>query len=234
MIVILTGAGISQESGIATFRDAGGLWENVRVEDVATPRAFAKDPERVLAFYNLRRRHLLSAAVAPHAAHLALARLERELGETVLLVTQNVDDLHERAGSVNLLHMHGELLKARCTHCDAVFRFEGDMSRDDACPKCRRTRTLRPHIVWFEEMPFHMDVIYDALAQCRMFVSIGTSGNVYPAAGFAAEARKNGAHIMELNLEATRGGNIFHEGRYGRAGEIVPAWVDELLEKRKR
>lgn len=231
MIVLLTGAGISQESGIATFRDAGGLWENVRVEDVATPRAFAKDPERVLAFYNQRRRHLLSAAVIPNAAHLALARLEREQDEAVLLVTQNVDDLHERAGSTNVLHMHGELLKARCMRCETVFRFEEDMSREDACPKCRKTKTLRPHIVWFEEMPFYMDAIYDALARCRMFVSIGTSGNVYPAAGFAAEARKNGAYVMELNLEATKGGNVFHEGRYGRASEIVSAWVDELLQK---
>ena len=229
MIVILTGAGISQESGIATFRDAGGLWENVRVEDVATPRAFAKDPARVLEFYNMRRRHLLSPAVAPNAAHRALARLERELGEELLLVTQNVDDLHERAGSQNPLHMHGELLKARCSRCNKVFRVEGDMERDDACPKCGRTRCLRPHIVWFEEMPFFMDAIYDALSVCRMFVSIGTSGNVYPAAGFADEARRSGAHVLELNLEPTRGANVFHEGRYGRAGEVVPRWVDEML-----
>lgn len=229
MIVILTGAGISQESGIATFRDAGGLWENERVEDVATPRAFAKDPDRVLAFYNLRRKKLLDPAVAPNAAHLALARLERELDEELLLVTQNVDDLHERAGSTNLLHMHGELLKARCERCGAIFRCRDDLAREDACPKCKRTRSLRPHIVWFEEMPFFMDAIYDALAACRLFVSIGTSGNVYPAAGFASEARRAGARVMELNLEATRGTGVFHEGRYGRAGEVVPRWVEDVL-----
>lgn len=227
MIVILTGAGISQESGIATFRDAGGLWENVRVEDVATPRAFAKDPARVLAFYNDRRKQLLN--VAPNAAHRALARLERECGEPVLVVTQNVDDLHEKAGTEKLLHMHGELLKARCTRCKKAFRWEGDMFRETACPHCGKDRSLRPHIVWFEEMPLFMDEIYDALAACRLFVSIGTSGNVYPAAGFAGEARRHGAHVLELNLEPSLGASAFHEGRYGRATQVVPAWVDEML-----
>ena len=229
MIVILTGAGISQESGIATFRDAGGLWENVRVEDVATPRAFARNPDRVLDFYNERRRQLLTRETAPNAAHKALARLEKEGREPFLLITQNVDNLHERAGSENLLHMHGELLKARCTACETVLHWERDLTRSDACPDCARTGSLRPHIVWFEEMPLYMDDIDRALSSCRLFVSIGTSGNVYPAAGFAAQARAHGALVMELNLEPTHGTRVFHQGRYGKAGVIVPAWVEDVL-----
>ena len=229
MIVILTGAGISQESGIATFRDAGGLWENERIEDVATPRAFAKNPARVLDFYNQRRRQMRSPSIKANAAHHALARLERECGEPVLVVTQNVDDLHERAGTRNLLHMHGELLKARCTRCGKAFQWEEDMFRETPCPKCGKDNSLRPHIVWFEEMPFFMDEISDALAACRLFVSIGTSGNVYPAAGFAQEARQRGAHVLELNLEPSLGASAFHEGRYGKASQVVPAWVEEIL-----
>lgn len=229
MIVILTGAGISQESGIATFRDAGGLWEKVRIEDVATPRAFAKDPDRVLAFYNERRRQLLRSEIRPNAAHKALARLEKEGREPLLLITQNIDNLHEQAGSENLLHMHGELLKARCADCHAILPWEKDMARKDACPDCAQTGSLRPHIVWFEEMPLFMDDIERALSSCRLFVSIGTSGNVYPAAGFAAQARSRGAQVMELNLEPSQGVHIFHHGRYGRAGTIVPAWVEEVL-----
>ena len=229
MIVILTGAGISQESGIATFRDAGGLWENVRVEDVATPRAFARNPDRVLDFYNERRRQLLKRETAPNAAHKALARLEQEGREPFLLITQNVDNLHERAGSKNLLHMHGELLKARCTACETVLPWERDLTRNDACPDCARTGCLRPHIVWFEEMPLYLDDIDRALSSCRLFVSIGTSGNVYPAAGFAAQARAHGARVMELNLEPTHGTRVFHQGRYGKAGDIVPAWVEDVL-----
>lgn len=229
MIVILTGAGISQESGIATFRDAGGLWEKVRIEDVATPRAFARDPERVLAFYNERRRQLLGPQIRPNAAHKALARLEKEGREPVLLITQNIDNLHERAGSVNLLHMHGELLKARCAACGGILPWEKDLTRADACPDCARSGVLRPHIVWFEEMPLFMDDIERALASCRLFVSIGTSGNVYPAAGFAAHARNAGAEVMEINLEPSREDRTFHHGRYGRAGAIVPAWVEEIL-----
>lgn len=229
MIVVLTGAGISQESGIATFRDAGGLWENVRIEDVATPRAFALNPERVLAFYNERRRGLLAPEIQPNAAHKALARLEKDAGEPVLVVTQNVDNLHERAGSANLLHMHGELLKARCTACKKAFRREDDILPESACPKCGKNGSLRPHIVWFEEMPFYMDDIAAALSQCRLFASIGTSGNVYPAAGFVRLAREAGAHTIELNLERSAGARVFHESRYGKASEIVPAWVDEIL-----
>ena len=229
MIVILTGAGISQESGIATFRDSGGLWENVRIEDVATPRAFRKNPDMVYDFYNDRRRQLLSPDIAPNPAHFALARLEEKSVMPVLVVTQNVDNLHERAGTKNLLHMHGELLKSRCSGCGAVRQWERDLGATDVCPDCGCAGHLRPHIVWFEEMPLYLDEIYAALSACRTFVSIGTSGNVYPAAGFAREARARGAHVVELNMESSRGADVFHEGRYGPAGKIVPAWVEEVL-----
>ncbi len=230
MIVILTGAGISQESGIATFRDSGGLWENIRIEDVATPRAFRKNPDMVYDFYNNRRRQLLSPDIAPNPAHFALARLEEKSVTPVLVVTQNVDNLHERAGARNLLHMHGELLKSRCGECGAVRQWERDLGAKDVCPDCGRAGYLRPHIVWFEEMPLYLEKIDEALRRCRIFASIGTSGNVYPAAGFAREARANGAHVVELNMEPSRGADVFHDGRYGRAGTIVPAWVDEVLE----
>ena len=233
MIVILTGAGISQESGIATFRDSGGLWENERIEDVATPGGFARNPKKVLDFYNARRRQLLSPEVRPNPAHEALARLERESAEPVLVITQNVDDLHERAGTRNLLHMHGELLKARCAACGKVRQCEEDMFLEDACSACGKTGGLRPHIVWFEEMPLYLEDIEQALENCRIFASIGTSGNVYPAAGFAAHARHNGAHVVELNLEPSLGARAFHEGRYGKAGEVVPVWVEEVLEGQK-
>ena len=229
MIVILTGAGISQESGIATFRDSGGLWAQERIEDVATPRAFVRDPDLVHAFYNKRRRELLNGNVAPNAAHAALARLEQESGESVLVVTQNIDNLHERAGTKALLHMHGEALKARCVRCAAVVPWEGDLHRADACPSCGRLESMRPHIVWFEEMPLHMDAIEEALGTCRLFVSIGTSGNVYPAAGFARVARAHGAQVLELNLERSHGAEVFHEGRYGPATVVVPEWVNSLL-----
>ncbi len=228
-VVILTGAGISAESGLSTFRDEGGLWAKHRIEDVATPDAFARDPERVQTFYNLRRREL--ARVAPNAAHKALARLESELDGEVLVVTQNVDDLHERAGSRRVLHMHGELRKARCLDCAAVVAWEGDIAQGDRCPVCARGR-LRPHIVWFGEIPFHMDEIERAIAHADLFVSIGTSGAVYPAAGFVGLARSLGrAHTVELNLEPSEGRHLFAEGHYGPATEIVPAFVEGLLEK---
>jgi NAD-dependent deacetylase len=230
MIVILTGAGISQESGIATFRDSGGLWENVRIEDVATPRAFRKNPGRVHEFYNARRKQLLGPDIAPNPAHFALAALEEKSKAPVLVITQNVDNLHERAGTRNLLHMHGELLKSRCTACGDVRQWEKDLGAGDKCPNCGQAGHLRPHIVWFEEMPLFLDEIGGALRRCRTFVSIGTSGNVYPAAGFAREARSCGAHVVELNMEPSNGADAFHEGRYGPAGRIVPAWVDEMLE----
>ena len=229
MIVILTGAGISQESGIDTFRDKGGLWEKVRIEDVATGTAYARGPERVLAFMDALRQGLKDPTVAPNAAHTALARLEREYAKPVLVVTQNIDNLHERAGSGNLLHMHGELFKIRCDRCRAVLHWEEDLPRSTPCPACGKTACLRPDVVLFEEMPYFLDEISKALAQCSLFVSIGTSGNVYPAAGFAREARGRGAKVMELNLEPSLGASAFHEGRYGKATEVVPAWVDEVL-----
>ncbi|MCL2029610.1 MAG: NAD-dependent protein deacylase [Deltaproteobacteria bacterium] len=229
MIVILTGAGISQESGIATFRNGGGLWEKVRIEEVATPQAFKKNPGMVYEFYNARRRQLLGPDIAPNPAHFALARLEENSTAQVLVVTQNVDNLHERGGSKKLLHMHGELLKVRCLACDDVRQWERDLDAASICRACGRAGRLRPHIVWFEEMPLHMDEIHDALRRCRIFVSIGTSGNVYPAAGFAREARSCGAYVVELNMEPSCGAEVFHNGRYGPASKVVPAWVDEML-----
>ncbi|MDP7099268.1 MAG: NAD-dependent deacylase, partial [Rhodospirillales bacterium] len=201
-IVILTGAGISKESGLDTFRDTGGIWSRVRVEDVATPEAFATDPVRVQEFYNHRRAGLTAANIEPNAAHLALARLEDEWPGEVLVVTQNIDDLHERAGTENLIHMHGELLKVRCGVCGDVVAWTGDLSTGDACGRCRAPGRMRPHVVWFGEMPFLMEKIYVALDQCGLFVSIGTSGNVYPASGFVQTVRlSGGAHTAELNLE---------------------------------
>jgi NAD-dependent deacetylase len=232
MIVVLTGAGISKESGLSTFRDSDGLWENEHIEDVATPGGYRRDPERVLNFYNRLRQKLFSPDLEPNAAHKALARLELEAalaGEQVLVVTQNVDNLHERAGTKNLLHMHGELLKARCEGCLAVMQWEKDMSRSDVCPECGARGKLRPHIVWFEEMPLYMFEIDKALSGCSLFVSIGTSGAVYPAAGFVQMARQSGASTLELNLERSLGASAFSAGRYGKASEVVPAWVNEYL-----
>jgi len=229
-IVILTGAGISKESGLSTFRDADGIWSRVRVEDVATPEAFARDPERVHAFYNERRRNLLSGKVAPNAAHLALARLEAEWPDPVLLVTQNIDDLHERAGSRALVHMHGELLKARCLACGSVQDWRDDLTVGTACPACATLGRMRVHVVWFGEMPFEMGRIYEALAACDLFLSIGTSGNVYPAAGFVEEVRHAGqGHTVELNLEPSEGHTLFAEHHHGPASEIVPVYVERLL-----
>ena len=224
-IVILTGAGISAESGLRTFRDADGLWENHRVEDVATPEAFRRDPALVQRFYNERRRSL--ATVQPNAAHHALARLERERRGEVFLVTQNVDDLHDRAGSRNLLHMHGELLKARCLACQAVHAWPGDLDGTSRCPACERGG-LRPHIVWFGELPLDMDRIYDAVERCDLFVAIGTSGHVYPAAGLV-QAVAPGTRTVELNLAPSLVASAFQEVRTGRATDLVPAFVDELL-----
>ena len=228
-IVILTGAGISKESGLDTFRDADGIWSKVRLEDVATPEAFQRDPARVQEFYNSRRRALLQAGLQPNAAHEALARLEREWRGEILLITQNVDDLHERAGSKHLIHMHGEMLKARCTDCDHVAPAAADLTVESECPGCGAQGTLRPHVVWFGEMPFEMERIYQALAECELFVSIGTSGTVYPAAGFVGEARIQGARTVELNLEPSDGHSRFHEAIHGPASVIVPAFVERLL-----
>jgi NAD-dependent deacetylase len=227
-LVILTGAGISRESGLATFRDADGVWTKVRLEDVATPEAFARDPARVHAFYNARRAQLRDAAVAPNAAHLALAELDARWPGELLVVTQNVDDLHDRAGARRLLHMHGELTKARCRRCDAVQPWPDDLSTATPCPACEQAGGMRPHVVWFGEMPMHMEEIAQALQGCDIFIAIGTSGQVYPAAGFVAEVAGR-ARTVELNLEPTAGTRLFDEARHGPATEIVPRLVQELL-----
>jgi NAD-dependent deacetylase len=224
-LVVLTGAGISAESGLRTFRDADGLWERHRVEEVATPEAFARNPALVYRFYNERRRSL--PTVHPNAAHAALARLESAWTGDFLLVTQNVDDLHERAGSRAVLHMHGELLKARCLACRTVVPWPGDLDADSRCPVCHRG-TLRPHVVWFGERPLEMDRIFAALDRCFLFAAIGTSGHVYPAAGFV-EAVQPWCHTLELNLEPSRVVDSFLEHRVGRATELVPTFVDEVL-----
>jgi NAD-dependent deacetylase len=226
-IVILTGAGVSAESGVATFRGPDGLWEGHRVEDVATPDGFRRDPALVHAFYDARRAKL--ATVQPNAAHEALARLDAEWPGELLLVTQNVDDLHERAGSKRLLHMHGELRKGWCLGCGERSDWDGQMGEGAACPCCGGAGKVRPDIVWFGEMPYGMERIDEALQRCDLFVSIGTSGAVYPAAGFVQTARYCGAHCVEINLEPSQGSIFFHESRIGRAGELVPQWVEEVL-----
>lgn len=224
-IVILTGAGVSAESGLGTFRDVDGLWTRYRIEDVATPQAFAREPDFVQNFYNLRRRNCMAAT--PNAAHFALARLEADLHGEVLIITQNVDDLHERAGSRRLIHMHGQLLQSLCAACEDRQPLRGDMPMA-LCPKCGGG-PLRPDVVWFGEMPYRMDEIWDALRAADLFVSIGTSGNVYPAAAFTQDARRSGADTLELNLEPSEGASDFRNARYGKATDIVPIWVDEIL-----
>lgn len=228
-IVVLSGAGISQESGLDTFRDPNGIWSKYRADDVATPEAFARDPSRVHDFYNLRRRNLLAGHVKPNAAHAALAELERGWPGEFLLVTQNIDDLHERAGSQKLIHMHGEMRKVRCAACGTVRANDVDLSLDSVCGACAKSGTLRPHVVWFGELPLAMERIGAALARCDLFVSVGTSGNVYPAAGFVAEANAAGARTVELNLEPSLGRSHFAEGRYGKATSVVPEFVAALL-----
>ena len=230
-IVVLTGAGISAESGVPTFRGADGLWEGHRVEDVATPEAFVRDPHLVHHFYNLRRAKLLDGTIHPNPAHLALAKLAGAKDHRLLLVTQNIDDLHERAGSPEVLHMHGELLKSRCTECKAVADCREDLGRASVCKACGHLDCLRPHVVWFGEMPFGLDEIAVAISQADLFVAIGTSGLVYPAAGFVSWARQGRVKTLELNLEESAASGTFHESRRGRAGDLVPQWVDELLAK---
>lgn len=234
-IVILTGAGISAESGIDTFRGGGGLWEQHRVEDVATPEAFARDPDLVLRFYDMRRAAIQQRQ--PNPAHAALARLDREwtarTGGSVLIVTQNVDDLHERVtpespGARNVLHMHGEHLRAWCTACDQRHLWRDPLIHRPPCPTCGEA-ALRPDVVWFGEVPYGMDMIHRAIGAADLFVSIGTSGAVYPAAGLVRLARDLGAQTLELNLERSQGSAWFHETRLGPASEVVPAWVDALL-----
>jgi NAD-dependent deacetylase len=231
-IVILTGAGISAESGIDTFRDAGGLWEQHRVEDVATPEAFARDPDLVLRFYDQRRAAIQDKQ--PNPAHRALGRLDAEWPGGLLIVTQNVDDLHERGGAQvgvknsRVLHMHGEHLNAWCTACDARSPWREPLLDRPPCPRCG-ARAPRPDVVWFGEMPYRMDEIYAALRGADLFISIGTSGAVYPAAGFVRDAREFGARTLELNLERSEGSHWFDETRLGPATALVPAWVDEML-----
>ena len=226
-IVILTGAGVSAESGLATFRGPDGLWKGHRVEDVATPEAFARDPHLVHAFYDARRAKL--GTVEPNPAHLALARLDAEWPGELLLVTQNVDDLHERAGSTRLIHMHGELTSGWCLSCDGRFGWAGPMGEGAECPLCSAIGRVRPDIVWFGEMPYEMDRIDNVLRNCDQFVSIGTSGAVYPAAGFVQSARYAGARTLEMNLEPSLGSVYFDESRTGPASALVPAWVGEVL-----
>jgi NAD-dependent deacetylase len=250
-IVVLTGAGISAESGLATFRGPDGLWEGHRVEDVATPEAFVRDPALVHSFYDARRSRL--GEVEPNAAHRALARLDAEWPGELLIVTQNVDDLHERAGAKRLLHMHGELTSGWCLACDDHFPWRGPMSPDSVraersrgtsdgpstslgangnpniCPSCQVAGRVRPDIVWFGEMPYEMERIDQALLSSDLFVSIGTSGAVYPAAGFVQTARYCGAGTLEINLEPSQGSMFFDERRYGPAGVEVPRWVEEVL-----
>jgi NAD-dependent deacetylase len=231
-VFVLTGAGISAESGLGTFRDkqGEGIWAKFDPMKLATPEGFARDPETVLAFYDLRRRNLLNAK--PNAAHFALARLEAALAErggALTLVTQNIDDLHERAGSERVIHMHGELLKARCGRCESVHLWLDDLTVTQSCPACGHAGTMRPHVVWFGEMPLAMDVIDRALRKADLFVAIGTSGAVYPAAGFVAEARAYGMPTCEINLEAADNADVFDDQRLGPASETVPAWVEELV-----
>ncbi len=223
-IVILTGAGVSAESGLGTFRDVDGLWTKYDLEDVATPEGFARDPALVHGFYNARRANCLGAA--PNAAHFALARLEEAHPGRVLIVTQNIDDLHERAGSKVVWHMHGELLRALCAACAHRWDAPAEMAPEDACPSCGAAST-RPDVVWFGEFPYQMDAIYARLAKADLFVSIGTSRSVYPAAGFVEVASGAGALTLELNLEASA--PVFDEVREGKATEVVPAWVEEVL-----
>jgi len=224
-IVVLSGAGISAESGLDTFRGAGGLWEGYNVYDVATPEAWDENPELVLRFYNMRRRDVRAAR--PNAAHAALVDLERHFEVTI--ITQNIDDLHERAGSNNLIHMHGEHRSALCTHCGARAAWEGDMSVESACPACVTVGQMRPDVVWFGEMPYQMERIYGALRAADLFISIGTSGNVYPAAQFVQEAGRAGAHTVELNLEPSDTFDDFDEAIHGPASRVVPDYVDFLL-----
>ena len=228
-IVILTGAGISAESGLDTFRGPGGLWCGHRVEDICTPEALARDRGLVLDFYDQRRAAL--GTVNPNAAHLALARLEREWPGEVLVVTQNVDDLHERGGSKQLLHMHGELMSALCEACGRRQHFGGAMLDEPRCAGCGAVGTLRPDIVFFGEMPYGLDRIDRALRDADLFVSIGTSGAVYPAAGFVQQARRSGVATLELNLDPSGGSVFFDDCRMGPASDLVPAWVEEVLRR---
>lgn len=227
-VVVLSGAGISAESGIRTFRDSNGLWENHRIEDVATPSGFERNPALVHEFYNARRRQLQDPSVRPNEAHLALATLEQAWPGEFLLVTQNVDNLHETAGSRKLLHMHGELLKVRCESCQHIWECHTDISGGTACVKCSIIGWVRPHIVWFDEMPLELEKIYAALKTCSLFAAIGTSGAVYPAAGFV-DLLPRKASKVELNLTRSEISDRFDQNIFGKASITVPDWVDSVL-----
>jgi NAD-dependent deacetylase len=229
-VFILTGAGISAESGLSTFRDKDGLWSRYRIEDVASIEGYRRDPRRVLEFYNLRRN--VHGDVQPNAGHAALAKLEQHWearGAAVTICTQNIDNLHEKGGSTRVIHMHGELAKVRCHDCGDITPRDGDLSVNLGCAACGRIGGMRPHVVWFGETPLEMDAIYEALAASNLFVSIGTSGSVYPAAGFVRAAREAGIVTMEINLEPSENAEVFDAARYGKASEVVPAWVDEMI-----
>ena len=234
-IIILTGAGITKESGLDTFRDEDGIWSKVRIEDVATPDAYQKNPKQVQDFYNVRRQSLIQDQIKPNEAHEALARLEKvwiaEGRGNVTIVTQNIDNLHERAGSKNIIHMHGEILKARCEQCATISACMCDLGAGEICSYCAHVNTLRPHVVWFGEMPLEMDRIHKFLEKCNLFVSIGTSGNVYPAAGFVQLVRlQPDTYAIELNLEPSEGATLFDEARYGPATNLIPSFVEELID----
>nr|WP_295108271.1 NAD-dependent deacylase [uncultured Caulobacter sp.] len=226
-IFVLTGAGVSAESGLGTFRDKDGVWTKYDLNEVATPEGFARNPALVRDFYNARRVNL--AGAEPNAAHVALARLEAVLGDDLFLCTQNVDDLHEKAGSRRVIHMHGELAVTRCHHCQATRPDVAALTAEAVCEACGRAGGARPHVVWFGETPLYMDAIEDALAQADLFVSIGTSGSVYPAAGFVTEARAMGIATCEINLEPSANAYVFDEKLYGPASEVAPAWVEKIL-----
>jgi NAD-dependent deacetylase len=231
-IVVLTGAGVSAESGMGTFRDKDGIWTRHSLEDVATPEGFARNPRLVHDFYNKRRQALRQAS--PNLAHFALARLEKAATQTgggMLLVTQNVDDLHEKAGSKSIAHMHGELTSVMCSACGEKSSWEEDLGLETKCWSCGKQGALRPDVVWFGEAPYFLDDIYERIGTCDLFVSVGTSGEVYPAAGFVHEARMVGAHTVELNLEPSVNARTFSEGRYGPATQVVEEWVSSLIEK---
>ncbi len=223
-IFVLTGAGISAESGISTFRDAGGLWEGHAIEEVATPEGFEANPGLVYQFYNLRRDQLFE--VEPNAAHRALVELEKREGVELTLVTQNVDDLHERAGNREVIHMHGELRQAKCLVCGKSYRWSADLGAGDRCENCGGR--MRPDIVWFGEMPYEMDLIESRLGEADLFIAVGTSGQVYPAAGYADMARRRGIPTIEFNLEPTDQSGRFSESICGKAGDTLPEWVREF------
>ncbi|MFM2481182.1 Sir2 family NAD+-dependent deacetylase [Celerinatantimonas sp. YJH-8] len=230
-IVVLTGAGISAESGIQTFRGDTGLWAEHKIEDICTPEGYHRDPEQVQSFYNARRQELLDPGIAPNAAHQSLAQLAKQPGVNLTLVTQNIDNLHERAGSQNILHMHGELLKVRCVKTGQLYVCDHDIASDEPCQCCHPANSLRPHVVWFGEMPLYMDEISDALSRADLFIAIGTSGVVYPAAGFVRQASINGAKTVELNLAPSQVESAFDEKIYGPATQVVPDFVHQVMEK---